>query len=125
MDLHYHGEAQLAGEAKRLVDFDLESILQMVASARATDPDIALVDPAGYERSGRVLRDHTAARLLAYSLERQVIYATDGCNSCVHRPSGPLDSLSPAELRAFAEAEQLPPVLVGRLSELVRAGHRS
>ena len=73
---------QLSGAASDLVQFDADSIKQI---ARPDDPDFWVADPDKYEKNGRVLRDSDSYRMLAYSSKAQMLYATDGCNSCARK----------------------------------------
>jgi hypothetical protein len=82
MTLHYLQERQLSEKARELIQFDMDSIRQIVSGQRLPAPDIWLVDPDQYEQNGRLLRDSTTSRLIAYSTESKMFYASDGCNAC-------------------------------------------
>jgi hypothetical protein len=73
---------RLSGAASELVQFDADSIRQI---ARPDQPDFWVADPDKYERNGRLLRDSDSPRMLAYSTTRQMLYSTDGCNSCARQ----------------------------------------
>ena len=109
---------ELSPKAAALIDFDIGSIRQVIASAHATLPTIWLADPDQYELNGRVLRDSTSARLLAYSPGDHVIYATDGCNSCAHHLSCGIESLPPESLALFAGGSDIHPDMLELLREL-------
>jgi hypothetical protein len=85
---------ELSAAAADLIRFDEDSI------GRVGSPDVWVVDPDGYEKNGRLLRDTESPRMLAYSTKDRMLYATDGCNSCA-RPVD-LNSLSTDSLRHFA-----------------------
>ena len=81
-EFHCFHEGQLSPAASDLVQFDAESIRQIVSAQRGSEPDVWLIDPSQYERNGRVMRDSDSPRMLAYSNKDRILYATDGCNSC-------------------------------------------
>jgi hypothetical protein len=62
----------------------MDSIRQVIAAQHAAQPEFWLADPDEYERNGRILRDSTSPRLIAYTPGTKTIYVTDGCNSCSH-----------------------------------------
>jgi len=84
MRVFHLSERSLSPKADELVRFDMDSIRQVIAAQHAAAPEFWLADPDQYERNGRVLRDSTSPRLIAYSPGTQTIYVTDGCNSCSH-----------------------------------------
>ena len=94
---------QLSVGASDLIQFDADSIKQI---AKPDEPDFWVADPDKYEKNGRVLRDSESPRMLAYSLKKQILYATDGCNACT-KP------VPPQQLRA------LPDVPVELLNHLI------
>jgi hypothetical protein len=98
---------KLSPAASNLVRFDAESIQQVVSAERGGHPNLWVIDPAQYEKNGRVLRDSDSPRMLAYSSADQMLYATDGCNSCARRVPAGLKKLSAAELKSFAEENEL------------------
>ena len=120
MNVHYSSNAPLSDEAKKLVEFDTDSIRQVIAADRAGEPDLWLADPEGYQANGHLLRDSESIRLIAYSRGGSVVYATDGCNSCRHLLEEPLDSGGNGRLSTISERVQLPTVLLDRLAELLR-----
>jgi len=78
---NYYRDCLLSAKALDLVQFDSDSIRQVVSAEHLTTPDTWLVDPDEYEKNGRILRDSESPRMLAYSAKDRVLYATDGCNS--------------------------------------------
>jgi hypothetical protein len=100
-------ERKLSPAASDLVEFDAESIQQVVSAERSSRPDLWVVDPFQYEKNGRVLRDSESPRMLAYSTADQMLYATDGCNSCARRVPADLRTLSRDKLKSFAEENEL------------------
>ena len=80
--LNYFQERDLSAAASDLVRFDADSIRQVASGERRGEPDVWVVDPAEYERNGRLLRDSESPRMLAYSTKDGILYATDGCNAC-------------------------------------------
>jgi len=105
---------KLSPAAHDLVRFDSDSISQIVSSQRLSKPDVWLADADAYEKNGRVLRDSDSPRMLAYSKEDQVLYATDGCNACAR----PL-MLPSAQLKEFAEKNGVRLELLEKLAGLV------
>jgi len=77
--LHYR---KLSQNASDLIQFDSDSIRQIVSAEHGAMPDVWLVDPDAYEKNGRILRDSESPRMLAYSTQDHTLYLTDGCNSC-------------------------------------------
>ena len=73
--MNYLRQRTLSPAAAELIQFDADSI------RRLGSPDVWLVDPDQYEKDGRLLRDSETLRMIAYSTENHVLYATDGCNS--------------------------------------------
>jgi hypothetical protein len=112
-------ERQLSQAASDLMQFDVDSIRQFVASERGADPDVWLVDPDAYEKNGRVLRDSDSPRMLAYSTRDHVLYATDGCNSCARHLPMKLESLACGELKQFAQDNSIRVELLERLLALL------
>ena len=80
--IHYWPERKLSAKAQDLVEFDMASIRLLT---HGEEPGVWLVSTDQYELNGRVLRDSTSPRLLAYV--DQTLYATDGCNSCTSIPN--------------------------------------
>ncbi len=101
--------------AEELLQFDMDSIRQSVASLHGQEPQFWIHDPESYEKNGRLLRDSPAPRLLAYSSADRIVYACDGCNTCTRRMDAALESLSGPELQTFAEANDLRLDLLERL----------
>lgn len=120
MRITYFRDQKLSQSASDLLQFDIDSIQQVVKADRLPMPQVWLADPEAYERNGRVMRDSDSSRLLAYSLENQTVYATDGCNSCARRLPARLESLSLDQLRTFAEQNDLRSELLERLAAIVR-----
>jgi len=84
MKIFHLSERSLSSKADELVRFDMDSIRQVISAQHGTQPEYWLADPDQYERNGRVLRDSTSPRLLAYVPGSRTLYVTDGCNSCSH-----------------------------------------
>jgi len=74
-------DRDVAPKAQELIDFDMDSIRLIAKAEQVRPPELWLANPDQYEDTGRILRDSTSPRLLAYSPERKVLFATDGCNS--------------------------------------------
>ena len=121
MQIHYSTEQKLDDEARKLVDFDVGSLLQMVAAERKSEPELWLAEPGGYEKDGHPLRDSAATRLIAYSIENRIVYATDGCNACRHILDNPLETCPPEDLVSASEHTQLPLRMLERMTQLLRA----
>jgi hypothetical protein len=109
-------ERALSPKAQELVQFDIDSIRQVVAARHGKLPELWLADPDQYERNGRVLRDSTTPRLLAYSPESRTLYVTDGCNSCAHELDVNLQASNAEERRGFAEKNNIPSEMLERLA---------
>jgi hypothetical protein len=122
MKLQYFIEKELSPAALELVHFDIDSIKQVATAQKGGVPETWLVDPDAYEKNGRVMRDSPTSRMLAYSTNDHLVYATDGCNSCTRRIGTPLETLTDSELQAFAEDNDLRIDLLERLADLL---HRS
>jgi hypothetical protein len=60
--------------------------------------------------------------MIAYSTTDQVLYATDGCNSCTRRVRMNLGTLPSSELRELAANNELRPELLEKLVNIVKAG---
>ena len=120
MKLRYHSDRRLSPAAVDLIQFDADSIRQIVSSQHRVSPDTWLVDPDGYEKNGRVLRDTESPRMLAYSPADHVLYATDGCNSCVKQLPAKLEDLTPDQLQKLAAENELHPELLAHLAELLK-----
>jgi hypothetical protein len=114
--MNFLRERALSQAASDLVQFDADSIRQVVSSQHRSAPDVWLADPDAYETNGRVLRDSETQRMLAYSTKDQILYGTDGCNSCARQVR--LESLPAEELKQFAEANGLRVELLERLAKL-------
>ena len=87
-----------------------------MASKSGVLPDLWLYDPDLYEKDGRLLRDSTMPRLLAYSSEAKTLYVTDGCNSCAHPLAVDLANLSASELEEFSAKTSIRLDLLQRLA---------
>ena len=105
--MNFFREKKLSTAASDLIQFDADSIRQVVSAQHLSKPDVWLVDPDAYEKDGRVLRDSESPRMLAYSAKDLVLYATDGCNSCARRVSRNLAQIPDDELREFAKDNEL------------------
>src|SRR5262245_57106525 len=118
--MNFFRDRKLSQAAAELVQFDADSIRQIVSAERVPQPDVWLADPDAYEQGGRVLRDSESPRMLAYSTTTHVIYATDGCNACTQRVRTNLELIPPSELKQIAEANGLRLELLERLARLIR-----
>ena len=116
--MNFLRDRELSQAASDLVEFDEQSIRQVVSGQHGTAPDIWLADPDAYEKNGRVLRDTETPRMLAYSTKDQILYCTDGCNSCARQVR--LESLPADELKTFAAENELRPELLQHLAKLTR-----
>jgi hypothetical protein len=123
VDLNYFRDHQLSEKALELVQFDTDSIRQVVSAGHLSVPDTWVVDPDEYEKNGRILRDSESPRMLAYSSKDHVFYATDGCNSCTRHLTAKLESFSPDQLKAFADENELRPELLEHLVRLLSGAH--
>jgi hypothetical protein len=97
--IHYWPERGLSSKAMDLVEFDMASIRLLT---HGVEPNVWLVSTDQYEKDGRLLRDSTSPRLLAYSPETKIVYANDGCNTCTHPMSPEIPQIRPeflAELK--------------------------
>ena len=121
MKIHYTSELELSEGVNALVAFDVDSIRQVVASERGDAPDLWLVAPEGYEENGHPIRDSPNIRLIAYSKNAHIVYATDGCNSCRHILKAPLETNTDEELRILSEQKQLPQALLQGLARLIQS----
>jgi hypothetical protein len=117
--MNFLRDRALSQSASDLIRFDADSIRQVVSSRRLANPDVWLADPDAYEKNGRVLRDSESPRMLAYSTQDHMLYATDGCNSCARPVSTHLRSLPPEKLKDFADQNELRLELLERLVSLM------
>jgi hypothetical protein len=118
--MNYFRDRKISQAASDLIQFDADSIRQVVSADHRPDPDVWIVDPDAYEKNGRVLRDSDSPRMLAYSRTDQILYGTDGCNSCSRRVRTNLELLPPDELKQFAADNELRLELIERLVSLLR-----
>ena len=118
--MNYFTGRRLSSAAEDLVRFDMDSIRRVVSAQQGREPETWLADPDSYETDGRVLRDSPSSRLLAYSSQDHIIYATDGCNACTRRLGIPLETVSDSELQSFAEDNDHRLDLLERLADLIR-----
>jgi len=109
-------ECHLSDKAGQLLQFDMDSIRQVVAAGHDEVPDIWVADPDQYERNGRILRDSPTPRLLAYAPGSKTLYVTDGCNSCAHKLPIDLTALDPSQLQGFAERNNIGLRLLERMA---------
>jgi hypothetical protein len=119
MKPHRMVERNLSEKAEDLIQFDMDSIRQIAASQHLSPPELWLVNPDQYEKGGRVQRDSTSARMLAYSPELHIVFATDGCNSCAHFLKSDLKSIDSDGLKKFSDESEIRLELVERLATLV------
>src|SRR5262245_20567259 len=106
--MNFLHDRKLSQNASDLIQFDSDSIRQVVSAEHGAMPDVWLVDPDAYEKNGRVLRDSDSPRMLAYSTKDHALYLTDGCNTCSRRVR-----LSSSEL------PDVRPELVEKLTDLI------
>jgi len=118
--LYRLSDRDIPPKAEELIDFDMDSIRQIAKSERLKAPELWLANPDQYEETGRILRDSTSPRMLAYSPERKVLFATDGCNSCAHFLPADLKELDDEKLRAFANDSKIEPVLLNRMVAILK-----
>ncbi|OLC99291.1 MAG: hypothetical protein AUH86_02770 [Acidobacteria bacterium 13_1_40CM_4_58_4] len=119
MVFNYYRDCLLSAKALDLVQFDYDSIRQVVSAEHLTTPDTWLVDPDEYEKNGRILRDSESPRMLAYSAKDRVLYATDGCNSCARHLPAKLESFSADQLKGFADENEIRPEFLEHLVRLM------
>ena len=112
--MNFFRNRKLTQAASDLIQFDADSIRQVVSSQHLANPDVWLVDPDAYEKNGRILRDSESPRMLAYPRKDQMLYASDGCNACSRRVN-----LESAQLTEFAEASELRLELLEKLATLI------
>jgi len=120
MKPHQLVERELSAKAEELIEFDMDSIRQIAASQHLHPPEVWIIHPDLYEKAGRIQRDSTSARMLAYSPERHIVFATDGCNSCAHFLTSDLKSCDHDSLTAFAAKSDIQLELVEGLAEIVK-----
>ena len=115
--MNFLRERAISPAASDLIQFDSDSIRQVVSARGLHAPDVWLADPDAYERNGRVFRDSDSPRMLAYSTKDQILYATDGCNACTRRVN-----LPSSELKQLAEENGIRMELAEKLVTLIRKG---
>ena len=120
IDIHYSKPADLSPEAEQLVEFDVTSLGQLIAARREPEPGFWLAAPEGYQSETHVLRDSPTIRLVAYSDDSRTLYATDGCNSCLHTLAVSIADTTHEELVSLAKRIQLPSETLERLVRLVQ-----
>jgi hypothetical protein len=118
LNLHYSPQREISAAAHELVVFDIASIMQVVAAARAAAPELWLASADQYENKGRLLRDSVAPRLLAYSPVSHTLYSTDGCNSCTHALAVDIRILTLEALQDFAKETEIDAGLLKQLKQL-------
>jgi len=119
--IYYTGPGHIPPECQDLVRFDMDSVRQMVRADRESEPEVWIVDPEGYLSNGHPLRDSDAIRLIAYVPASGTIYATDGCNSCRHRPGKRIEELDGPELEETFTGTQLPATMLEELARHLAA----
>ena len=97
--IHYWPDRKLSAKAQDLVEFDMASIRLLT---HGKEPAMWLVSTDQYELNGRIFRDSSSPRLLAYYPDTQTIYANDGCNSCTHSFGGEIPQIEAALLERLA-----------------------
>ena len=120
MKLYRLSERDVPPKAQELIEFDMDSIRQIAKAERLRAPELWLANPDQYEETGRILRDSTSPRLLAWSPERKVLFATDGCNSCAHFLAADLKELDEDSLAEFANSSKIAPKLLDRMVAILR-----
>jgi hypothetical protein len=120
MKLYRLNDREIPPRAQELVDFDMDSIRQIAKAERLKAPELWLTNPDQYEVTGRILRDSTSPRMLAYSPERKVLFATDGCNSCAHFLSADLKELDEETLKTLANDSKIEPGLLARMVAILK-----
>ena len=120
MKLYRLNDREITPKAQELVDFDMDSIRLIAASEKLKAPQLWLANPDQYEAQGRLLRDSTSPRMLAYSTERNVLLVTDGCNSCVHFLKIDLKQMDEETLKNFSTESHVAPELLRRMVEIVK-----
>jgi len=108
----------VSDKAEALIQFDADSIRQIARAKSGKAPEFWLVDPDLYESGGRILRDSSTPRLLAYSPETRTLYVTDGCNSCAH-DAVDLATLKPTEILQVSQKHGLRPELLQKLASSI------
>ena len=120
MKLYRLHDREIPPKAQELIDFDMDSIRQIAKAERLKAPELWLANPDQYEVSGRILRDSTSPRMLAYSPERKVLFATDGCNSCAHFLAADLKELDDESIGTFANDSKIEPELLSRMVAILK-----
>ena len=118
--MNFLRDRAISQAASELIQFDSDSIRQVVSAKGLDIPDVWLADPDAYEKNGRVLRDSDSPRMLAYSTKDHILYATDGCNACSRRVTIALETLPSTDLKPFAEENGIGLELAKKLVTLVR-----
>jgi len=113
-------ERDVTAKAQELIEFDMDSIRQIAKAEKLRAPELWLANPDQYEETGRILRDSTSPRMLAYSPERKVLFATDGCNSCAHFLAADLKELDERALKTFANESKIEPRLLARMVAILK-----
>jgi hypothetical protein len=109
----------LSSRAEALIQFDMDSLRQVAHAKTGIAPELWLADPDLYERDGRVLRDSTTPRLLAYTPQTRTLYVTDGCNSCTHDLVIDLTALSDSEIEDFSKRTNIRSELLQKLAAAI------
>ncbi len=120
MKIYYDNNKELSEEARKLIDFDADSIRRVIAAERGEEPEVWLAAPDSYQADGHTLRDSESIRLIAYSKKARVVYGTDGCNSCRHILDAPIEENKDEELATLSRRTQLPEALLQRLARVLR-----
>ena len=113
--MNFLRERKLSQAASDLIQFDADSIRQVISAHRLDNPDIWIADPDSYEKNGRLLRDSESPRLLAYSTKDEMLYASDGCNACSRHVR-----LPGRDLKQFAEENGMRLELLEKLLTLLQ-----
>jgi hypothetical protein len=120
--MNFFPDRPVSEAAAERIRFDADSIRQVASGRRQASPDVWLADPDAYEKNGRIQRDSESLRMLAYDAEGLILYATDGCNSCMRRVPAKLEVLPANALKQFAEENNIRIELLEQLARIVRGG---
>ena len=120
MKLYRLNDREITPKAQELVDFDMDSIRQIAAAEKLKAPQLWLANPDQYESTGRILRDSSSPRMLAYAPERNVLLVTDGCNTCAHFLAADLKEMDEAKLKVFSTESHIAPELLDRMVAILK-----
>jgi hypothetical protein len=118
--LYRLNDREITPKAQELVDFDMDSIRQIAAAEKLKAPQLWLANPDQYESTGRILRDSSSPRMLAYVPEKKVLFVTDGCNSCAHFLAADLMEMDDEKLKVFSTESHIAPELLDRMVAILK-----